>query len=143
MVTLALQAFSLGLWSISCQSILSKAFIAKKDPLTPALVALFSLFCGLHVSILLMGEIQASSASMLTTTLISYQQFLFTPTLGQNFGHVGLALGSTATSLISCLLFFILFKIREPSADLTPFIRSSYLSIIASSILAALLIQIQ
>ncbi len=142
MVASVLRGYTLGLWAISCQSVLSRAFIARKDPLTPAIISMVALVGGLHVSLLTMGDITqnlTNDPSIFVKALTWYQHTLRQWLPSTPLGPTGLALGSSSMSLFSCLLFILLFKNRQKSVDLTPFVRSTLRALFASAGMALLL----
>ena len=81
----SLMAFSIGLPFFMLMKVLTPAFFARKDTKTPMYVALLSLF--------------------LNATLNYYLAFIL------NYGHVGIALGSSISAIISVLVLeVILYK---------------------------------
>ena len=81
----SLMAFSIGLPFFMLMKVLTPAFFARKDTKTPMYVALLSLF--------------------LNATLNYYLAFIL------NYGHVGIAIGSSISAIISVLVLeVILYK---------------------------------
>jgi len=130
----ALQAMTIGLWAVSCYSIAMKAFVAKKDTLTPALFGLLSLFLSCVFSIMLMGspvtEEQSGAAA-----LIRHVQNTLSPYLPEfNLGHVGLCLSSSFASIVSLAMLALLFRKRFPAFSWTSFISATVKSSIAATV---------
>jgi putative peptidoglycan lipid II flippase len=109
---LALQALCYGLWAASCHSMLVRAFIARRDTITPSLIGLVALGVNLCASLLLMGPIDLHGEDNgITTSLSSIQQFLYSiAPVSTNLGHVGLATASSISALSSLALVTLLFQ---------------------------------
>lgn len=107
----ALQALSVGLWSSSCHSMLVRAFIARKDTVTPTVIGACSLAINLCASLLLMGPITRGDLDGVFVRAMSNLQisllYLFPVKL--SLGHVGLALASSIAATGSLLLVAIFF----------------------------------
>lgn len=130
---LALQALALGLWATSCHSMLVKAFIARKDTVTPTVVGAVSLVVGLLAGLILMGPVVNSGS--VSAFILSLQHF-FTEALGYEFNlrHVGLALSSSISAWMSLALLMMFFVVRNGiSLSQTVFI-SSITSFLASGV---------
>lgn len=112
MTSYALQALALGLWATSCHSMVVRAFIARKDTVTPTLIGLCSLVVTVTVSLLLMGQISGASGAI-TAWLEHLQAFLY-GAVGwhTSIGHRGLALASSAAAFVSLALVLLLFSVR-------------------------------
>ena len=103
----ALIYFSLGLWGVSGAKLVIPVFYAMEDTRTPVWVGFWSFILNLFLSLLLMGNISASSDSNLLLRFVaalSYYLNLF------SLSHSGLAL---ATSLSSTFQFLVLLLILE------------------------------
>jgi len=112
MTSAALQALALGLWAVSFHSMVVRAFIAKKDTVTPTVIGCVTLVSNLLFSLLLMGRIPNDGVSF-TSTIASIQnsmlQYLpFVPELG----HVGIALASSLSSFVSLSVLLLFYKRR-------------------------------
>jgi putative peptidoglycan lipid II flippase len=132
---LALQALCYGLWAASCHSMLVRAFIARRDTVTPSMIGLGALIVNLCVSLLLMGPIALHGANQgITSWLASMQQGLYSvgPFSG-NLGHVGLAAASSISALSSLVLVALLFHAR-----IGDFPWSTFTSSLARSLCASL-----
>ncbi len=134
---LAMRALSYGLWSASCHSMLVRAFIARRDTLTPSLIGLAALVVNLTASLLLMGPINlVSDSGELTNLLYTLQQFLTSLTpLSLNLGHVGLATASSISSLASLALIVFFFSIKFGGFPWRSFASSTARSLAASLIM--------
>ncbi len=128
----ALQALSIGLWASSCYSMVVRAFIARKDTMTPTLIGLFSLGISLLASLLLMGPISQSNGAIITG-LTLLQSRLHSVTGWQwSLGHVGLALSSSVAAVASFLMLLAVFARRHGNFPWHSFVRSAVRSLIAS-----------
>ena len=106
----ALQALALGLWSVSFHSMVVRAFIARKDTVTPTVVGCLSLACNLILALLFMGPIPASEGG-LTTLLVAIQRSLFFLLPFQpQLGHVGIALATSISSYVSLSALLLLYQ---------------------------------
>lgn len=108
----ALQALCFGLWTSSCHSMVVRAFIARKDTLTPTLIGVCSLCVNVVISLVLMGPIAVSPTSpQVVRGLASLQELLLQLSpVRLSLGHVGLALASSASAAASLLLVIALFS---------------------------------
>lgn len=131
---LAVQAFTLGLWAVSCHSMLVRAFNARKDTKTPTIVGLFLLFVQLFISLLIMGDPVSQSDSGFEALVRSAQSSIghFFPRL--QLGHAGLALSSSLTFLCSATVLGILTSMKNTGLDWLSFARSSLQSLFASGL---------
>jgi putative peptidoglycan lipid II flippase len=131
----ALQALCFGLWTSSCHSMVVRAFIARKDTLTPTLIGLCSLCAHVVTSLVLMGPIAVSATSpRIVVGLASLQKYLveISP-VSLSLGHVGLALASSTSAAASLILVIALF-----SGTIAPFPWRSFASASLRSSLAAI-----
>ena len=113
MTASAVRALSSGIWAASCQSLLARSFMAKRDNLTPTIFGVIVLVLNVILSLALMGTIVSSDSSLLVSLLTSIQQSIGSLIPLANFGHVGLALASSASSLVSFVLFALIFQFRQ------------------------------
>ncbi|MDC0358653.1 murein biosynthesis integral membrane protein MurJ [Oligoflexia bacterium] len=102
---LALKAGAIGIWGVSCHSMVARAFIARKDTKTPTAVGVFSLVVSLTCALLFMGAPVAGQDSWLFDIIIGAQAILSDHLFSTDLGHAGLAL---ATSIASTTAFFVL-----------------------------------
>ncbi len=137
----ALQALSLGLWAMSCHSMLVRAFIARKDTITPTLSGLATLITSVIVSLLVMGQFQVSEPSTgVVRFLRSTQNVLVSSTgISLSLGHVGLALASSVAAFVSLVLVIIFFSFKMRSFPWIPFIGSTLRSLLASFVMVAVI----
>lgn len=111
---LALQAYALGLWGISLNSILVRVFLAKKNSKIPAYISGFSLILNIVFSMMLMGSAEVIPNSTIDaffvrmTTIISIA----------DFDHVGLALAGSIATYISVILLYSRLSKIETTIDL-------------------------
>jgi putative peptidoglycan lipid II flippase len=135
----AIRALALGLWGTSCYSMISRAFIARKDTITPTFIGLCSLIMYLLSAVTFMGPIPQSSG-LLVDFLVALQRFMTTvapstPALG----HVGIALASSIASLGALLLAALIFSRRYGQFPWRTFTHSTVKSLAASLVMIAAL----
>lgn len=129
----AVQAYSLGLWGVSCHSMIVRGFAAREDTRTATIVGVFSLLATLVASLLLVGRFNVEHG-ILGQLLGSLQSTLLTFLPGWDLGHVGLAL---ASSISSTLAFFILVSILGRGvSDFGEWRAAAIRSFLASSVMA-------
>ncbi len=131
----ALQALCFGLWTSSCHSMIVRAFIARKDTVTPTVIGLLALLVNLTASLILMGKIEVlDGAPALVTGLATAQAFLIAVApIGLSLGHVGLALASSASAAASLALVLLLFRIKIGIFPWRDFLVATGKSLIAAS----------
>lgn len=134
----ALQALCFGLWAASCHSMLIRAFIARRDTLTPSLIGIGALIVNFFCSLLLMGpiELPSTSSSSLAALLQSIQHGVLTavPSFA-SLGHVGLALASSLSALASLFVAILLFCRQLGSFPWRPFVAATTRSLVASLVM--------
>ncbi len=131
---LALQALCLGLWATSCHSMIVRAFIARKDTVTPTLVGIASLLVNIIASLLLMGSIKIGDTSTMLVSFLGSLQRALIEAVGINgsLGHVGLALASSIAASVSLCLVIIFFCVRIRSFPWRAFVFPAARATIAS-----------
>jgi putative peptidoglycan lipid II flippase len=132
----ALQALVLGLWATSCHSMIVRAFIAKKDTITPTVIGAFSLIVSLFFSLLLMGPILYSGESLIAGILQKSQNVLqncfpWVPPLG----HVGLALASSISAFSSLALVLLFFRTAIGRFPWSAVLPSTFLSLASAAVM--------
>jgi peptidoglycan biosynthesis protein MviN/MurJ (putative lipid II flippase) len=134
MTAAAIQSMALGLWASSCYSMVMRAFIAKKDTVTPTLIGICSLVVYLLSALILMGPMAVTSGRV-ASVIVNVQKALLSlvPTISAQ-GHVGLALASSISAIFS-----LLFAITIYSIKLGNFPWKSFARAIATSAAATLL----
>jgi putative peptidoglycan lipid II flippase len=132
MTAAAIQALALGLWASSCYSMVMRAFIAKKDTVTPTLIGIFSLVVYLASALILMGPVNSGTGTV-TSIIAAIQNVLYTivPAVAAQ-GHVGLALASSIGALFSLLFAITIYTIKLGNFPWTSFLRSLATSVVAS-----------
>jgi putative peptidoglycan lipid II flippase len=138
MTASAVRALSVGIWAASCQSLLARSFMAKRDNLTPTIFGVVTLVLNVVLSLTLMGSIVSSDASLLVALLTTIQQTLAGWLPHANLGHVGLALASSLSSLASFILFALTFHTRQKDFHWALFLNATTKSLLAA--LVALLL---
>jgi putative peptidoglycan lipid II flippase len=100
----ALKAYAIGLWPISCQAILVRCYLAKKNSIIPAVISSCTLVFNIYFAFALMGPPSASAGALVTSLSLAVWESLGIAALG----HTGLALASsisTSITMIGLLLF--------------------------------------
>lgn len=133
MTAAAVRALSLGIWAISCQSLLMRAFIARRDNVTPTLLGMLTLSVNVVLSLMLMGPIVTADSSFLARTLGNIQQALYTIAPSSlAYGHVGLALASSAASGISFIVIALVFGRGQQQIGWSVFTRSTLTALLSA-----------
>lgn len=130
----ALKAYCIGIWGISCYTILIRGFLARKDTKTPTILSGLILFFHFHISLLLCGQL-VEGTSFSSSLLFSYQQFLYSHFNFLDIGHVGLALSGSISSSIGFALLLIVFKRRNHEAIYSNFFVATIKAFVASSMM--------
>ena len=135
----ALVAYSIGLWSVSCQSIIVRAYLAQKNALFPSLVTCGSIALNILLAFLLMGAPQSSSngffAEFITSVQAPFQVF--------HLGHVGLALAGSCSSFFSVIVLTASLSRVQLSVDLKRLASVLGKTFLASVVMGALLLLLQ
>ncbi len=108
----ALMAYSLGLWAISCHTMLVRAYIAKKDTITPTCVGILMLLINIVSSLILIGPIIPHPQSSISNLIIKFQTHPWVANLSQveGLGHSGLALASFISSMFGFIILCTLLS---------------------------------
>lgn len=131
---LAAQAFSVGLWAVSCHSMLVRAFNAQKDTKTPTLIGIATLCVQLFLSVFFMGR--PLEEGTFSRFIAGFQNILDSFLFRLEFGHAGLALSSSLTFFCSAALLASVLKKRIASLSWDGFVHSSLQGLIAALITA-------
>lgn len=135
----AVQAYALGLWAMSCHSMVARGFIAQKDTVTSTLTGVLSLFLTVTFSLLFIGDLSPQAGTMyqvvsaLRAPLISVA-----PTLA--LGHAGLALASSISATVAFLTLSLLFHKRLGGIDWKPFAIGTLKTAIASAVMCGVIL---
>ena len=121
---LAVRSYTLGLWAVSCHSMLARAFIARRDTFTPTAIGAAALLITLVLSLIFMGSPVAAQSGWLYSQVVSMQSLLPAWAQSIHLGHAGLALASSISSFCSLLALLLLMPRRlmptwEPLARAT------------------------
>ena len=135
MTAQALQGFALGLWGMSCHSLIVRAFLAQKDTKTPVTASVISLCLTFLCAIVLIGPIAVTPDSgLLVQSFAAAQSALskIIPTLA--LGHVGLALTSGLATTFA--FFYLTFRLRQrrPNLALGPFLLVTLKSVLITAV---------
>ena len=137
MTAAAIQALAIGLWASSCYSMVMRAFIAKKDTITPTLIGVCSLVVYLASALILMGAVNPAAGTV-ASIIAAIQNALYSvfPTVTAQ-GHVGLALASSIGALFSLVFAIVVYTVKLGNFPWSTFLRSFATSIAASCIMIA------
>lgn len=139
---LAVQAYALGLWGVSCHSMVVRAFIAQRDTLTSTLVGVFALIATFILSLVFIGPVQNQSGLM-AAFIIASQNLIVGQHSSFAMGHSGLALASSiATTAAFALLSLLLHRRLSGQVTWSPFLFSTVKSSLASLVMLAALHQL-
>lgn len=127
---LALQALCVGLWGISCHSMLVRALLAKRDTFSPTIVGIVSLLVNIIISLLFMGDPRPGQQGLFYQIIVTIQAVLPTA-LRLNLGHAGLALASGLASSFSFLILAVIFHRKSGAVGWYPFVRGTLRSLLA------------
>lgn len=124
MTAAAIRALALGLWATSCYSMVMRAFIAKKDTITPTLIGIGSLVVYLVSALILMGPIPPSEDFAISAiTQVQTMLLSLAPTIAAQ-GHVGLACASSIGALASLAFAIGMYTVKLGSFPWAQFSRS-------------------
>ena len=112
MTAMAVQAMALGLWGVSCSSMLMRSLIARKDTATPALIAGVALLFNLLIALLLMGAPVTRPDSEIAALILQLRSWLLLFLPSYSLYHAGLALASGAASTFSVILLMAVLSKR-------------------------------
>lgn len=128
------RAMALGIWVTTCQSLLARAFISRKDTVTPTVAGAISLVGTLLFAVMLMGPVVGGADSAQSVgprggdqggwiiTMIQQLQLWLPCT---NYGAAGLALGNTLALMVGTLLLLFVLPLRVEGLSWRGFIRSA------------------
>lgn len=133
MTAASIKALSLGLWATSVHSIMSRAFFAKKDTVTPTLIGIASLFIGAVSSLLLMGRPLQTGSSTLEAMIFHSQAWLVSFLPSGSFGHVGLSYASSISATTSVLLSLAIISRAAPGTTFRPFLFTTIKTTLAAA----------
>lgn len=144
MTAAAIKALALGLWATSCYSMIVRAFIARKDTITPTIIGIASIGLYLVCALLLMGPLLPSESSRFICSLSQVQGILahLSP-VTFDLGHQGLALASSLAALASLWLSIALFTVRLGGFPWRSFLRSMIKAMLASIVMIVALQETQ
>jgi putative peptidoglycan lipid II flippase len=119
---------------------LVRAFIARKDTITPTIIGVCSLALNLCASLLLMGPIARGELDgVFVKAMVNLQtSLLYLLPVGLSLGHVGLALASSIAAMGSLLLVATLFCFSIGNFPA----RSFLISTIKSSVSAIIMLNV-
>ncbi len=108
----AVKALSVSLWSVSCSSLLARAFTARKMLNIPLQSAVISLGISMLTAVITMGAPKSELKGLFADSLSFIQTYL---PISWSLGHVGLATASTVGSLASTIFLIIRYITLDTS----------------------------
>jgi putative peptidoglycan lipid II flippase len=133
--SLALKAFAIGLWPISCVNILSRVFIVFKNTLLVSVISVFSIVLNLIITLMIMGPSHTDSTGIMFNAISLAQN-----TIGLfDFGHWGIALSGSLVGFFSLLFSFQLLRRLDVLINLRLFFLSLIKPISASAVMVGVL----
>ncbi len=135
----ALQALSLGLWASSFHSMIVRAFIARKNTVTPTIIGACTLLITILSALLLIGPLSTEQGPNWIVEGLTHVQALLYQSISVSFslGHIGLASASTIAAFFSMGLASLVLSCSSKSFSWVPVVRATSISI-AGSLLAVL-----
>lgn len=133
----ALSMYAIGLWAISCHSMLIRALQARHDTVSPTIVGFIALVSTFIGALLLMGSPVNSDSSILTRTILSIRESVVANG-SLSLGAAGLALASSVSFFIAFIISLVLVLHRVAEFSSVAFLATTFRCLI-SSIVAALL----
>lgn len=126
--TQALCGYAIGIWPISCQSILVRCFLAKKNSLLPSMVMTFGMCVNLVCALSTVDLVPMSTPSEFERLIISVAQSLHVYSLG----HVGLAISGSIGCFVSMFLITLCLPIIKIDLDLKYVLKNVGLAAVGS-----------
>lgn len=133
----AIQALGIGIWAVSCHSMIVRAFLATKDTVTPTIVGACTLLISLFSAVLLMGPPQTVESGALVDTIVAIQRALAGVLPTASLQHVGLALASSLGSFFSCAALYCLLRRKVPAINWQSFYVATAKSLLATLCMVA------
>ena len=115
MTAMCVQGLSLGLWAVSCHSLLVRALNARHDTRSPMLIGVVSLVASIVIAIALMGAPLAGHGSFIVDQIVSVHDFFERLGLSLDLGAVGLCLASSLAFTLSLMLAW--WKVHHSSVS--------------------------
>jgi putative peptidoglycan lipid II flippase len=129
----AVKFYSLGLWSVSCYSMLTRAYIAQKDTITPSCGGVLMLILSVIFSILFVGNPESGVETVAYSVVIGMRGFMPAFLLA-DFGHAGLALSSAISSLVTFCVLLIIFHRRNSLIPWSSFTTATLRTLFATGV---------
>jgi putative peptidoglycan lipid II flippase len=129
----AVIALSAGLWSVSCYSLLSRAFLARKNTVVPTLLGALGLLGNTCAALLLMGPATQPAGGAFASIMLELQSSLHSLIPHAALGHVGLALASSFGSTLSFIAALLVLHFWGDGQQWRPFVVATFKSLLAAS----------
>ncbi|MCB0345513.1 MAG: hypothetical protein KDD66_10365, partial [Bdellovibrionales bacterium] len=135
----ALCGFAIGLWSVSCQSIVVRGFLAQKNAVMPSVVACCSILLNIVIAFLLMGPAVRVPTDGFGLAIANLQEFSHIAALG----HIGLALAGSLASMVSLVALTALLPRVNIELDIHSLRVGFAKTLVASAVMGAGLMALQ
>ncbi|MCC6931698.1 MAG: murein biosynthesis integral membrane protein MurJ [Deltaproteobacteria bacterium] len=112
MTAQAVQAYGIGLWSVSCGSLLSRAFIARKNTIIPTLIGCLTLITTFVLSVHLVGPLNLVTHDWFGQKILTLQRSLSAFIDPMSLAHAGLAYASSISAILSMLVFAVVLGVK-------------------------------
>lgn len=134
-----LQAYALGLWALSAQSILVRAFLAHRNAKFPAIVSSVSMVVNVLLTFILMGPPVILPSSQWGQFIYQIQMNLYQ----FSFGHVGVALSGSIAACIALVWMSLSLKPIGVLLEFSKLFQCIAKASIAATIMAGLILLLQ
>lgn len=129
---LVVKTLALGIWPVSCHSMVIRAFIARQDTRTPAYIAVLTLLVNLPLAICFMGPPVSNATGFFGEVVLSAQELLKPITI--SWRHAGLGLASSISATCGLVVTVFLLK-RKYAVNLKSFIEASLKALLGTCLL--------
>jgi putative peptidoglycan lipid II flippase len=136
----AVQTLALGLWGVSCHSMIMRGFIAQKDTRTPTLVSIGTVLFGILLAINFMGPPVVAHSAGMTSIILQIQDVLHRGGFTLALGHAGLGLASSVAATGGFAILLFILRRRNVSIEWSPFVVTTAKTFLASGAMGVALI---
>jgi len=135
----ALHAYAAGLWAVSTQSILVRAYLSRSNAVVPTAISSLAIIVNIILAFALMGPGSDLPTSTLATLCATFQQQveLF------RLGHVGLALSGALAAYLAVFLLITAGERYGVQFSLRELLHSIVTSALLSAVMALMLVSIR
>jgi peptidoglycan biosynthesis protein MviN/MurJ (putative lipid II flippase) len=115
-----------------------RAFLARKDTVTPMIISAITLIVSVSISLLIMGPVVDHGG--LSGAIVGAQSLLTSLFPSSSLGHVGIALASAITPTLSFLLLALILTLTNPDTSWRGFLWSTVRAMVSSSVMILVLL---